>query len=262
MIEADTIINSLIKVKADKYDLVVLNGGEPTIHPEFYTLLKKIQNEIPSEIAVYSNGISLATSKLPQNNDTFFVIPIHGSEIQHDRIAQTKGSFKRTLSNLCDLEANIHRYRIKFIVNDMMISTNFSFNDFLAEYKLNPEEIVIARLNKTIKSQKNQVTLPSEVELITYIQEQVDNLKNDYIIKFLDIPPCHINDCNNIIYDSNTPIFYFNDPNNEMQLRSYYKEVMIGTDCVNCKYHPACKTMKKTYLTLSLHHDIFTLERE
>jgi len=75
-------------------------------------------------------------------------------QLQHDRIAQTKGSFKRTLSNLCDLEANIHRYRIKFIVNDMMISTNFSFNDFLAEYKLNPEEIVIARLNKTIKSQK------------------------------------------------------------------------------------------------------------
>lgn len=262
MMQADTIINSLTSVKPNKHDLVVLNGGEPTVHPEFYSILSRIQYMFPVGIAVYSNGISLINFKLLKDNNVFFVIPIHGSEIQHDNITQTKGSFKNTLNNISLLNANGYRYRIKFIINDLMISTDFCFADFLIKYELKPEEIIIARLNKTTKSQRNHVIIPTESQLVQYIQKQVNDLKHFNKIKFLDIPPCQLNDCNKIMADDDTPIFYFNDPDNAMQIRSYYKEVMIGADCVECKHYLECKTMKESYLTLSLSQNTFALERE
>ena len=37
------IFDSLLKLKPEKSDLIVLNGGEPTLHPEFYNIFIKNQ---------------------------------------------------------------------------------------------------------------------------------------------------------------------------------------------------------------------------
>jgi sulfatase maturation enzyme AslB (radical SAM superfamily) len=260
--DVNELITEIINVHPNRDDLIVLNGGEPTIHPSFYKLIAKLQDVVPSEIAIYSNGISIKTKEMRKSDKTFLIIPIHGLESTHDKITQTPKSFIHTLENIHNLDLNGYRYRIKFIINESMINSNFNFYDFLIAYHLNPEEVIIARLNETKKSKRNQVRLPSNGQLRLYIQHQVNSLKNLFRLKFLDIPPCWLNDCNFINSTYNVPDFYFTDPNNKMKNRSYYKDVMIGKNCIGCKHYVHCKTMSNSYLTLSLYNNEYILERE
>lgn len=259
-----TIINSLHNLNPDEDDLIVLNGGEPSFHPEFYDLLLALQSEYQSDIAIYSNGCILNVSKLKVNNstNTFFVIPIHGNERMHDKITQVNGAFQHSISNIKLLNQIGYRYKIKFIVNGMMILENFNIAEFIDNQQLNPEEIIIARLNGTTKSKKNNVIVPANQELVKYIQEQIKRLNSQYKIKLLDFPPCYIIGYSLKMTDAKTPVFYFNDINNAMDIRSYYKEIMIGSNCTDCNYRKICKTMEGSYLTLSIYEDVLLLERE
>ena len=257
------IIKTIYDVNPDKNDLIVLNGGEPTIHPNFYSLLSELTSITPAKIAVYSNGISLTASRIPQNSNISFIIPIHGRETSHDRITQVRGSFCKTINNLHSLASGNHKYRIKFIINEYMIESNFNFRNFIMEYDLNPEEIIIARLNETIKSKRNNVCLPSNERLKTYLNKQIFDTKDFWKLKILDIPPCYINAYSHIENsDSVIPKFFFNDPDNTMRPTAYYKAVMIGANCDNCPFNSVCKIMKNTYLTLSLTQNNFCLEME
>jgi len=259
-----SIIDNLHKFKPDKEDLIVLNGGEPSVHPLFYDLLHTLQSRYQSELAIYSNGSMLNISELKEIRltNTFFVIPIHGNEALHDRITQTPGSFQHSLSNIKSLSQIGCRYKIKFIVNDLMISENFNISDFLVGQNLCPEEIIIARLNGTAKSKKNNVILPTNNGLVNYLQEQLRQLHSNHKIKLLDFPPCYINECSLRATPIDIPVFYFNDASNSMEIRPYYKEIPIGLECSDCANSKICKTMKNSYLTLSLYGDELLLERE
>lgn len=258
------IIDNLRNLKPDESDLIVLNGGEPSIHPYFYDLLLTLQREFQSDIAIYSNGSILNISKLKaiKSTNTFFVIPIHGNEEIHDTITQVNGSFQHTLLNIKSLNEIKYRLKIKFIINELMISKSFNISDFIVNQKLRPEEIIIARLNSTTKSKKNNVILPTNKELVNYIQEQIKQLHGKYKIKLLDFPPCYINDCSLQTTPVEIPVFYFNDISNVMDIRSYYKEIMIGSKCTDCSYKKICKIMENSYLTLSFYGDELLLERE
>lgn len=256
------IFDSLLKLKPEKSDLIVLNGGEPTLHPEFYNILYTIQSNFPSAIAIYSNGSRLITSKLQISTETFFIIPIHGYEKQHDLITQTKGSFAHTIRNLHSLNVQNCRYKLKFIINDLMIKDHFVIKNFINKYHLTPEEIILARLNCTEKSKKNRVIIPRQEQYMPYFQEQLLDLKYNYKIKLLDIPPCQIS--GDIKMSDNVPIptFYFNDPNNRLQIRSYYKDIVIDSQCPKCDQYKICKLLQNSYLTLSFYNDMLMLERE
>lgn len=262
--KVSAITDSLHIQKPDENDLIVLNGGEPSFHPNFYDLLSTLQIEYLSDIAIYSNGSILNVSKIKSNKSatTYFVIPIHGNERTHDKITQKKGAFQHSISNIKLLNQIRYRYKIKFIINEMMVIDNFNIADFIAVHNLDPDEIVIARLNGTTKSKKNNVILPTKEELIKYIQEQIKSLNEKHKVKLLDFPPCFIKDCSFQTTAVEIPIFYFNDINNIMDIRSYYKEIMIGSKCNNCVYSKICKIMENSYLTLSLHKDVLFLERE
>ena len=258
------ITDNLCNLKPDEGDLIVLNGGEPSIHQYFYDLLLTLQSEYRSDIAIYSNGSILNISRLKTNKsaNTFFVIPIHGNEEIHDTITQVSGSFQHSLLNIKSLNQIEYRYKIKFIINELMISKNFNISDFIVDQQLRPEEIIIARLNSTTKSKKNNLILPTSKELVDYIQEQIKQLNGKYKIKLLDFPPCYINDCSLQTASVEPPVFYFNDISHVMDIRSYYKEIMIGSKCPDCVYKKICKIMESSYLTLSFYGDELLLERE
>lgn len=262
--KVSTIVNSLHNFKPDEDDLIVLNGGEPSFHPEFYNLLLALQSEYRSDIAIYSNGSILNVSKLKAKNsaNTFFVIPIHGNEGMHNKITQVNGAFQHSISNIKLLNKIGYRYKIKFIINEMMILENFNIAELIYNQHLSPEEIIIARLNGTTKSKKNNVIIPTKQELVKYIQEQIKHLNGRYKIKLLDFPPCYIIGYSHQITVANTPVFYFNDINNVMDIRSYYKEIMIGSSCTDCNYFKICKKMENSYLTLSFNENVLLLERE
>lgn len=259
---AKMIFDALDYVFPKKFDLVVLNGGEPTLHSSFYSILRTIQTKYPSTIVVYTNGTTINFSEFSRSDKVIFVILIHGTQDLHDSVTRISGSFEKTLKNLKMLQERECKYRIKFILSRQMISSNFGIRDFLTRNNLFPEEVILARLNKTKKSQMNHVILPLNNELIAYLASQVKSLKDDYVIKFLDIPFCFMSITNIDLSIREVLDFFFCDVDNWIQDRKYYKEIMIGPDCSTCYFKDKCLLMKYSYLTLVLRKNTLRLEGE
>ena len=233
-------------------DLIVLNGGEPSIHPDFYHILRLAYEETAAHVVTYTNGRQLDLQRIPASDRLRFVIPIHGSEFIHDDIAQRKGAFADTLLTLKRLENANSNYAIKFIVNDDMVRMNFQMTEFLTSHGLHPREIMIARLNATKKSRLHGVKIVGRKALKAYLSEQEKMLQGGTTVKYIDIPPCLIRSCSKLVKPVRPdPCFYFSDDRFWMEKRSYYKQVQIGSDCMRCDQQEICQTMQRSYWTIA-----------
>ena len=97
----------------DPDDDLSLTGGEPTIHPDFFNILKWFRNNYPqNRIVIASNGRMFSyenfTKRCLQMNDMGIEIAIHGWDAKsHDAITRTPGSFKQTVKGI----HNIIKYK-------------------------------------------------------------------------------------------------------------------------------------------------------
>lgn len=257
------IFDSLKMVSPTSNDLIVINGGEPTIHKDFYFILSKIHMLYNSEIVVYTNGTILDILQVSPKSNLSFIVPIHGTEKVHNHITQIEGHYQKTINTLNCLNNARFRYKIKFILNEEMISSHFCIKEFLIKSRLLPDEIILARLNKTNKSKSNNVPIPTQAEIKEYILSQIKNLKNKYCIKLLDLPFCYLDSNLQISpYTGSIPTFFFNDIDHCMMQKDYYKDVMIGSNCSTCRHNKMCSIMKQSYLTLALDNNALIIERE
>ena len=237
-------------------DLIVINGGEPTIHPEFYKIMGNLTNCYNAAITVYTNGVSLDVAHLPAESRIMFVVPIHGPATIHNEITRNPVAFKATLTHLRELGQTSFRYALKFIINEQIIQMAFDIGSFLKENELCPCEVVLARMNETKISRKNHYNVPQLSSLRDYLNCQIRNLHSHVSLKLLDIPPClvdAISTPNDICAFQKSPQFYFNDPHYVMKQRAYYKQVKLGNHCMGCLFENICTIMSGSYLTLAYH---------
>lgn len=99
-IQFDSFKKILEEIKADNRDLIIINGGEPTIHPQFSNFVSYIGEQcLPCRI--YSNGTRINSDTYPTAFDNIrFIIPIHGEKEVHDFITGRNGAFNDTLASL------------------------------------------------------------------------------------------------------------------------------------------------------------------
>ena len=105
-------------------DHVTLSGGEPTIQPCFYTVLKRL-SETSAHIEILSNADSLADKSVIEKMVSFFpaerlsVVTAFHSHIPelHEMMNGSKGSFSRSMSGLHNLESYGISYSVKHIFN-------------------------------------------------------------------------------------------------------------------------------------------------
>ena len=84
---------------------VNLHGGEATIHPKFFDILKLIRQLGYPEIHLQTNGIRLADEQYARAvidyGVTLFIVSLHGDdEDTHDSQTGTVGGFKKTISGI------------------------------------------------------------------------------------------------------------------------------------------------------------------
>jgi MoaA/NifB/PqqE/SkfB family radical SAM enzyme len=232
-------------------DKIIINGGEPSLHKNFYQIIKFLTESYESEIVVYTNGRNLTPEKLSLSKKIKLVIPMHGNEPEHNYITQNRNAFKETLNSLKNLQSLNVNYIVKFILNYEMLKNFFDPIKFLNENELSPSEIMIARLNETKKSKSNKVPIVGVSMLRDFLSLHTEDLNKHFKVKYLDIPFCYFDSSFNVKEISNTaPIFYFSDDKNYLIKRDYFKDVKIGYNCQSCKHSKLCDMMKKTYLTL------------
>lgn len=83
---------------------VVLTGGEPLAHPDFFAIGRRAR-DLRFMVRVKSNGHALGPAiarRLKQEVDPFLVeVSLHGADAEtHDRQTRVPGSFERLLANL------------------------------------------------------------------------------------------------------------------------------------------------------------------
>ena len=235
-------------------DLIVINGGEPCVYPDFDNLLEYI-SRLNCQCNIYTNGTLLMHSKIPiSNSNILFVIPVHGSQITHNFIAGRTDSYTETIQSLIFLQKHNIRYALKFIISKEMIFENFNISQFIKEYSFNPEVIYLARMNTTIKSTANKYTAPNNIEVVEFLNYNASILKSKYLLKYLDFAPCMISEIH-FIHSKPTELethkFYFNDSEYTMQNRNYYKERLTFDRCTNCMYNNICDYLSDSYYILS-----------
>lgn len=247
-ITLESFINTVKILNPDENDLIVLNGGEPSLHPSFYDILAFLCRQYDSYVAVYSNGTILDVTKIPNNSKLRFIIPIHGDKILHDRITQNSGSFNKTLKSIYLLQQKKCRVNIKFIVSQEMLESNFNIQNFLESKKLFTDTIIIARMNNTKKSKKNNVKSLFMPQFSNFIQNTYMNLHKKMRMEFLDVPVCFLPHFENYNIQE-SPSFYFSDYNHNLQKRNYFKKIRILENCKVCKQIKICRTLESSYLT-------------
>lgn len=242
-------VKEIAHVNPQYNDKVIFNGGEPTIHPDFYKMLNYI-NLYNTNVVIYSNAISVDINKIKNTDNITWIVPIHGYENTHCAITRRPNSYKYTMRTIKQFQSKGIPYALKFIINRSMISDKFEIDRFLKNNKLYPKEIILARLNKTKKSIINSVELPQQQELKNYVNIISKQLRKYYKLKYIDIPFCMLDNIEIKYTDLEIPNFYFNDCNKRMIKCNYFKDLMIGKHCNQCTYQELCELLSKTYLTL------------
>ena len=244
------IIEDIKAQKMGKDDLIVINGGEPTLHTDFYKIVQYIIEETDSHISIYTNGTILDASSIPDTDRIKIIIPIHGSEVIHNRITQNKNSYKETIKSLLSLQEKKCITGLKFIVSKALIESNFKIIDFMENEGITPDEIIIARQNVTKKSIANRFDEMGIDDYGKYVSDAFYMLKSNYKLVFLDTPMCMLPGLNNEKMGCEVPPeFFFSDCNNRLENRKYYKQIMILPQCKGCVNINKCTMISRSYLT-------------
>ena len=265
LIHKNDIIEILMKYKVSSNDRIIINGGEPTLHPELLEIIR-LFHKTGAEIIVYTNGRKLKDvdycCKLVRMVNRI-VVPVHGEESVHDNITQKKGSFIDTICGIKNiLMLNSSKLELKFIVTKNMICSDFSINNFLFCNHYEPSSVALTGVVPTAVSQLNNVSLPSPDELGKYVSCQLDELifKYNGSIKLFDCELCRLThelreyidklplEVDNHIYYN---YYYF-----EVKYRSG-KLIRYNDDrkCENCNLTNICRRISDACIVLELCHD-------
>lgn len=190
--------NEIDMKNISKGDVVVVSGGEPTIYPYFYDMLKYLEFK-GARVAIFSNGRDFKNNdnvlKLKECKYENMLIPLFGSDAEtHDKFTGVKGSFNDTIKGLHNLEENGLPYSIKTVVMKGNYTNLPDWASFIAENFKNPTMVSIHGLH--LQGEAPRVAEDLYVrhdETTHYVENALDILlSKGYNVGFSAIPLCNI----------------------------------------------------------------------
>lgn len=201
----DDICSAISKsIKEKGVENILLSGGEPTIHPDFFRILKYIRN-CNVNVSLLTNALRLADEEFA---DKMFSI-IDGSKLdvtvafhshipeKHDFLTQHNGSFERSMNGI----NNMLKYGVKLSIKNNIV--NYTYKD-LPEYvkwatSQFDDHVTLLfcniDINGTASSNKNNVAVDFR-DSIPYLQKALDviidqrKLGHKRTVKVLTTPMC------------------------------------------------------------------------
>ena len=235
---------------------ILLSGGEPTIHPDFFKILEFIKG--------YGVNISLLTNALRIADDDFaermFSI-IEGERLdvtvafhshipeKHDFLTQHKGSFERSMKGV----DNMLKYNVRLSIKNNIV--NYTYKD-LPEYvewmtsHFNDNVTLLLcniDINGTAASNKNNVAVDFK-QSIPYLQRALDIIiaqrKSGHKrnVKVLTTPLCLIDPYYWGFVESatQTNIEAYKVPNSDLLWDVSSDSGPLFTACVDCELNGYC----------------------
>jgi len=270
----DYISLSTVREMIDKWDIgrddrLIINGGEPTVHPQLIDILRTIA-ETKAEIAIYSNGRKFSNMEFAQaimkNSNTRITIPVFGEEHIHDGITNTKGSFSETMKGINNLtesgkDHKNNRVEIKFIIGKEYVEKRQESMGIVDKYLKFPKNVDTLIFAGFLQPKNSKVDMNGEnlIDIAHHIDDEIDQLIDNNIyglnVKILDIPFCNhkraFQDRLLSIYDEFLFIekdkFIYYDENVKGKIRNYNKGPDEKAECSICSYTSICSNSIDRY---------------
>lgn len=116
-----------------------ISGGEPTLHPDFFNILRSIRTKFPTQkLYLLTNGRMFSykafIDRVLEFDTLFLQIPIFGHTARlHDRITGVRGSFDQTVSGVRNILKR--RNRKQFLeIRTVLVKQNLSLLPNIVEF--------------------------------------------------------------------------------------------------------------------------------
>lgn len=196
-VAAKDIVNIIEVYKPNRFDRVVINGGEPTLNKDLSDIIS-LFHKCKAEIVLFTNGIKLADldycRSIADKVDRI-VIPVHGSEETHDYVTQNLGSYKSTIKAIKNIVALGYgeKIELKFIVTEVMIRSNLLIPNFLKEIGTVRNIVLTNQVNTTVSKQLKFLS-PTTEQFGAFISKQLPALIGKYNIKLIECRICQLSE--------------------------------------------------------------------
>lgn len=158
-------------------DAVVFTGGEPTIHPNFLSLVKFAKSLGYGEIQIQTNGRMFSnadfTEKCIRAGANHFSPSVHGHNSHlHDFLTHSPGSFVQ----VCQGIKNIRKYTKNIISNTVISRFNYRYLPEIVKLLvgLGVNQIQLAYVHITGTALENKDTVPERKSIIMpYVKKAI-----------------------------------------------------------------------------------------
>lgn len=177
---------------------IVLTGGEPLTHPDFFTLLEKSSVLFP-KVMIQTNGTFITKKHIEEfkkNEVSAINISLHGPEKIHEKLTGIEGSFSKAVEGLKLVINSKINIASNFVLTKYNIPYIGEFIDYL--YELGLKEMTLTRFTPTGIGEIQGENLKPCVDEINYAlqvsKSKMIQYKDFHIILANSMPLCSLRD--------------------------------------------------------------------
>lgn len=124
-------LRKIFSAQSFKAHDVILTGGEPTLHRDFFKILELVA-EYAKRVIVTTNGTLKSRFEMLAgvSEKIFIQVSVDGDEIFHDKI-RGAGNFKKTLSTIRFLDEKNFNYSVASVVNRNNLPSMFNLQKII-----------------------------------------------------------------------------------------------------------------------------------
>lgn len=248
--------NEKILSQIERGERLVISGGETTLSPDLFKILKSAMDKGIKNIELQTNGITLADIVLAKNlikagvKEFNVNMPSHLEDLS-DKITQITGSFKKKikgLKNLINLKAYV---RLTFVIHTLNYRTMENYLRFIRD-KLGPVKIVEMNFIQIEGATKDSLELvPSFRQIRAFFQKACQFALREKIFLLTDnIPLCIFGKKKYFRFSVDYRKKYLQEKNKVID-ETLNRAKKFIPKCQNCFYYKEfCKGIRIDYLKL------------
>lgn len=187
----------MVERRAQGFDLIDFDGGEPTTNPNLFVLLRKAKELGYEQINLTSNGRMLMleknAAKVVRSGITNLLISLHGPNPEvHEKQVQSKGAFEQTVAGIANAVRLCREQGVGFGVNVTLTKTNFPV---LMEYGELLERLGVENCNiqfVTPFGRASAETQPDPAEVAPTVMRLIDRYGDRIHFQVINLPLCYM----------------------------------------------------------------------
>ena len=237
-------------------EAVVLTGGEVTIRPDFFELVKLAKKLGYKEIQIQSNGRMFSSvdfcKKTIEAGATEFSPALHGyCAAQHDYLTQSPGAFNQVVKGI----QNLKKLNQKVITNTVIVKPNYRNSADIAKLlvSLGVDQYQLAFVHPMGNAYKNFESMVPVMSIAApFIHKGLDvGIKANVLCMAEAMPYCHMKGYEKYVSENYIPssMIRGRKKQNIDDFEKQRKELgkIKFKQCKKCKYDDVCEGPWKEY---------------